>query len=512
MKQVARNVAFSLLGFGWPVVIALIATPAILNGLGESGYGLWSLVSNVLGYFFVFNSLQTAGTKYLAEYMAVQDYISVRKLLGTTLFFNLGVGLIGGVIIFGYAEILTVTVFDIPQNLQAQGIIAFQLAGIGFMISTLGWWGTAILSGIQRFDWLTGIMILSNTLYILGSLVAVLLGWGVVGVVMANLAGLALSAIIYVWSTHRLLPKAAWGFEFDLKLFRRIFNYGFYSTAHMIFGLITIQMDRTLLGIWVGATAVATYSVPMSVASRIHQLCTKALEVVFPLASGLEARQQETQLKRLFLRAQNLNTVLVMMVSVPLLLLAREILTYWIDAEFAERATLVFQLLIIAYALLALNVVMGAITAGLGHPEVNTAFGIVLGLSNLVGYFLFMPQWGVNGAGIASVFGSIISVPAYLWYVNHRFIKVSWVELVNVSVARPLLIAVAAGIALYFLRPAITSGSGLLFALLVTEAVYLGATLLLGVWKSDELAVVFHIWHKIRHIKPVSINFLLFFV
>ena len=470
----------------------------ILNGLGDVSYGVWSLVSNVLGYFVVLNSLQTAGTKYLAEYVAVHDYSNVRKLLGTSFVFNLGVGIMGGVIIFLLARPLVTDLFDIPKELQTQSVLAFQLSSIGFALSTLGWWGTAVLAGMQRFDWLTGVAVLNNTLYILGSLIAVLLGWGVIGVVAANLVGLTFSAAVYMAVTRRLLPNVNWWLAFDWMMFRRIFSYGFYSTTHIVFGLIAVQLDRTLLGVWVGAAAVATYSVPLSVANRIHQLCSKALEVVFPLASGLEAQQQSGQLKRLFLRAQNLNVVLVLVVSVPLLILANEILTYWIDKEFAEKATLVFQMLVIAYALLALNVVMSAIIAGLGHPEVNMGFAVVIGLGNLLGYVLFIPRWGVNGAGIASIFGSVISLPLYLWYVNRRFLAIPWLEIFTTSVFQPLVVGVLVGLGLFLSRPIIQSPLTLLVSLLFSTLAYLGLSLFLNVWQPAELALISQMWYKFR--------------
>lgn len=505
MKQAARSVLFSMAGFAWPVIISLLATPTILHGLGEASYGVWSLVGNVLGYFSILNSLQTAGTKYLAEYLATKDYGSIRKLLGTSLAFNIGVGLTGGIVIFLLARPLAVSVFNIPPELQPQSIIAFQLAGLGFSLSTLGWWGSAILAGMQRFDWLTGVVVLTNTLFVAGSLLAIFLGWGIVGVVIANLAGLIVSAGIYTWIARRLLPQEAWGLELNWKMLKLIFAYGFYSTMQIVFGMIAIQLDRTLLGIWVGTAAVTTYTIPLSVANRIHQLCAKALEVVFPIVSRLEAQNRSEQLRRLFLRAQNLNVVLVMIVTVPLFVLAREILTYWISTEFANEATLVFQLLIVAYSVLALNVAMAAVVAGLGHPEINMAFAVALGFGNLLGYFLFMPRWGVNGAGIASLFGSVIAVPAYVWYVNHRFLKLSWGQILSASIIRPVLSGLIVGCILFFVHFVVVSPLTLLVALFMAGLAYLGLSYILGVWQPDELALLSRFWHKLRHYnKPLE--------
>jgi O-antigen/teichoic acid export membrane protein len=257
------------------------------------------------------------------------------------------------------------------------------------------------------------------------------------------------------------------------------------------------QLDRTLLGIWIGVAAVTTYSIPLSIATRIHQLCAKALEVVFPLSSGLETQSRTEQIRRLFLRAQNLNVVLVVMLSVPLMILAPEILRFWISGNFAVEAALVFRLLVIAYALLALNVVMAGMVAGFGHPEVNTAFVVLLGLSNLLGYFLLIPSYGVNGAGMASAFGSLVSVPVFLWYVNHRFLKVPLPEVFIVTIIRPTFAGFIMGVCLFLARPFITGIPTLFLVLSGGCIIFFVMTILLGVWQAQELEILRQVWSRV---------------
>src|SRR6266498_3461634 len=132
MQHIARNILFSLLGFAWSIFLVLVVTPFIVRGLGEAAYGVWALVGNVVSYMAVFNSLQTAGTKYLAEYIALNNYDSIRKLKGTSLIFNLSIGALGGLAILLFAEPLAIRIFEVPIELQAQSVIAFRLAGLGF--------------------------------------------------------------------------------------------------------------------------------------------------------------------------------------------------------------------------------------------------------------------------------------------------------------------------------------------------------------------------------------------
>jgi len=489
---------FGLGGFVWPAALTLVVTPFIVHGLGETAYGVWALVGNIVGYLSMFNSLQTAGTKYLAQYIAVNDRDNIRKLLGTSLIFNLSVGILGGGAIVSFAQILATDIFKIPLELQPQSIAAFQLAGFGFCLGTVGWWGGAILAGVQRYDWVVGVSSAMYTFSSLGSLCVVLLGKGVTWVVLMNVIGTLLSIMLYLWGVRRLLPDIRWTLNFDWVMFKRIFSFGIFSTLSVIFGILYTQLDRTLLGIWIGVAAVTAYSIPLSVAMRIHQLCARTLETVFPISSGLNAQNRTDQLKRLFLRAQNVNVVLVVMCLVPLLIFAPEILKFWIGPDFAAKSTLVFRLLLIAYGLYALNVVTAGLVAGLGHPELNTAFTFIFGLTSLAGYLLFIPHWGVNGAGMSVILGSAVSVPLFLWYVNKKYFKIPVIEIFGTAVVRPLLSGVIICAGLLSAKIFITNALILIGMLFVSCLAYIAVTIVLRVWQVQELNMALQLWNRLH--------------
>jgi O-antigen/teichoic acid export membrane protein len=491
---------FSLGGFVWPAALTLVVTPFIVRGLGETAYGIWALVGNIVGYLSMFNSLQTAGTKYLAQYIAVNDRDNIRKLLGTSLIFNLSVGILGGGAIVAFSQILATDIFKMPEALQGQSIVAFRLAGLGFCLGTVGWWGGAILAGLQRYDWVVGIFLAMNTFSTVGSLCVVMLGKGVIWVVLMNVIGTLLSIALYIWGVRTLLPDIRWTISFDRAMFKRIFSFGIYSTLSVIFAVLATQLDRTLLGIWIGVAAVTAYSIPLSVASRIHQLCGKTLETVFPFSSGLQAQNRSDQLKRLFLRAQNLNMVLVVMCAVPLLVLAPEILRFWIGPDFAAKSTVVFRLLIIAYSLYALAVVTAGIVAGLGHPKLIAAFTFIFGLTSLAGYLIFIPRWGVNGAGMAAILGSAVSVPLFLWYVNNRFFRISLIEILRSAVVRPILSGAIICAGLLLARMLITNVFILLSVLAVSCLAYLPVSIGLGVWQAQEINIALQLWNRLQNI------------
>lgn len=499
--RAARGVLFGIVGFAYPAVLLILATPLILHGLGEAAYGVWALVGNVVGYFAVVNALQTASTKYLAEFAARGDHGQVRALLGTTLAFHLLVGALGAAAIFAVAHPLASRVLAIPTGLQAVSETAFRVAAVGFFVSTLASWSASILSGLQRYDWLAGTTAAGTTMATLGSIVAVRGGHGVVGVAAATVAGTAVSLAASVWAADRLLRPALRQLGFDRTLLRSVLAYGMFSTVQIVCGTLVTQLDRTLLGTWAGVAAVTTYSVPLAVAMRVHQLTARALEVVFPMASALDAERRAEPLRRLFLRGQTANVVLVTMLAVPLLVLAHEILQLWIGAAFAERATLVFQLLVVAYAVLATNVVAAAVLAGCGRPASITAFVAALGAANVAGYVLLIPRFGAVGAAAASAAASVLCVPPFVWYAARRVVLVPSRAFLTDALARPVGAGVPAAVALLLVRPLVSDLPTLLLAVVASCAGYLGLTFLLGVWAPDERAMLRGWWARIH---PVS--------
>ena len=498
MQKVVRNIIFSVIGFAWPLILTLVTLPYIVHGLGNSMYGVFVLTLNLLGYMGIFNSLQAASTKYLSEYIALNNFDGVNKILSTTLVFNLSIGIVGGMIIFIFAEPLATVVFQIPKILQSDAIGVFRLTSIGFVISTLGWWGSGILNGLQRIDLYNTISIIMLSISSIGGFIVVMAGMGIYGIVLINIFGSLFAVVLYLYFIFRLLPAANLRFKIDPKEFKIVFSFGIFSTIQVILGIVSMQLDRTILGIWFGVEAVTIYGIPLSVAQRIHGLCSKALETIFPISSGLSANSKQDKLQKLFIRSQNLDHVLIIGFSVPLFILAGEILKYWISDDLANNGTVVFRLLIITNALLAMTAPMSFVVAGLGHPEINTAFAFLLGISNLIGYFLFIPHEGVIGAGKASLLGSVVSVPVYLWYINWKYVKISWKEFFLSTMIKPIFAGMAFAFFIFISRSFFVNGLiTLIITIGFTGLVYSASTFIFKVWDEEEQSILIGFFNRL---------------
>src|SRR4051812_735630 len=93
---VVRNVGFNFLSQFWFAALAIVVTPYIVRTLGASLFGVYIIVSAVLGYFaFLDLGLGSALTKYIAEYEAIGDMRRVGRTMQTAFAIYLGLGVIG---------------------------------------------------------------------------------------------------------------------------------------------------------------------------------------------------------------------------------------------------------------------------------------------------------------------------------------------------------------------------------------------------------------------------------
>ena len=480
------NLFTSVLAWGWPVLLALVVAPTLVRGLGDSSYGIRGLAMALVGYFAILDlGLNGAVTKYLAEYVAKDEKALIEELLGTTLLTYVVVGLIGGGSIWALANWFSTSVFSVPVSFRHESILAFRITGVGFFFSMLIWWGSAIPAGVQRFDVFNFISIAFGTITSVASVVAIWMGWGLLGVIGANVAANIFTAAAYFVAARRLLPSIRIVPCFRLKMFKRTAVFGSYMMLFRISALIFSQADRFVIGTILGPAVLTFYLIPNQLSSVVHQISAKMMQIIFPMASEFSALNERDKIKKLFLRGMNLSFAVGVGLALPIFTLSTPILTYWMSQQVANESTMVLQLLTIMYLLASLAALPSSLLSGVGFPQIPPIAAAITGVSGLFGYLVCIRTWGIRGVALASVVSMALGIIFYL-LVSKHLIGVSLSELAYAAL-RPLLIAFLIGTAvLEFLEFRVDNLLSTIVLFLSIDVVYAVACWLSGVLDDRE--------------------------
>src|SRR5687767_14498774 len=89
--------------------VGFVLAPVIVHSLGDTGYGLWTLVLAMTGYFGLLDlGIRSSVGRFVTRYMALDDERSVNRTVSTA-FVILG---LGGVLAFLATLGITVFLFD----------------------------------------------------------------------------------------------------------------------------------------------------------------------------------------------------------------------------------------------------------------------------------------------------------------------------------------------------------------------------------------------------------------
>src|SRR5712692_6689840 len=85
-RLLARNTIWNLFGQLFPMVVAVVAIPPLVRGLGVARFGLLSLAWILIGYFSLFDlSMGRALTKMVADKFGANEEHAIPPLAWTAL-------------------------------------------------------------------------------------------------------------------------------------------------------------------------------------------------------------------------------------------------------------------------------------------------------------------------------------------------------------------------------------------------------------------------------------------
>lgn len=416
-----ENTGLNLLGQVVPLFVALLTIPYIIHGLGVERFGILSLAWVILGYFSLVDlGLSRATTKFVAEVLGAGKFERIPQIIWTSLLVQVGLGAFGGIILAIVTPFLVENTFKIPDSLAAEANAAFYFLAFSVPVVICSSNLRGVLEASQRFDLINAVKIPLNSCAFLLPAIAVSLGVGLAGIiVLLNTAWLG-SVIIYGLLNSRVFP----GFgrpSFNFAYLPPLLNFAGWVTLCNVLIPILVYLDRFLIGALISVRAVAYYTAPYEVSSRLLIVPGALAATFFPAWSALSRSDMR---KRNALYSRSLKYIVLLLgpfVAVATLF-SREILGWWLGNVFAEESTRVFQFLAVGMLLNALTQMPANILDAIGRPDLRAKLFLAYIPVYLLMLWFLVTRYGIEGAALAWLLRSgleLILFLAIVWKCIH---------------------------------------------------------------------------------------------
>lgn len=424
----ARNSVLNLVGQVLPLLLALVCIPIILHGLGAQRFGVLALSWIVVGYFGVFDlGMGRAATKFISEALGRGDRAAVPELVHTAVLAQLGLGVLGGLVLAVVAPLLVEHVLSIPAALADEARAIFYLLAGGVPVVLISGSLRGTLEAAQRFGWVNAVNVSAASSNLLLPVVGVLAGWSLPVIVAALLVPRFASAAAFAWLCARLFPGVRGRIRASREGLRAMLGFGGWVMMSNVTIPVLTHLDRLLIASFLPVAALTFYTVPYEITARASVLPAAMAMALFPAFSYYQgsgaAGVRELLARPLRYLLFGMTPVLAFFVA-----FAPDLLALWVGPEFAQRSALPLRILALGFFLNGFAYVPFAAVQGLGRPDLKAKLD--LGEVPLFGLLclLLIPGWGIVGAAIAKLAISLVDLAGLVWLVR-RFVAPAAVRL-----------------------------------------------------------------------------------
>ena len=334
------NTAWSGAANVWAMVLALVTLPLLLRGLGPVAFGTWALVqtfSAITGWFSLVDlGLGTASTKEIAERASLDDEPGVAASIASALTCFGSLGLVCAVALGALGPYVLPGLFNTPSGLRAALQFAVVLFAVQVLADLLTEGVEACLEGLQRVDLSRAIDAFRRTAVAAATAAVALAGGGLRGVAAASLAASGAGLVVGLAVLAPRLPPARW-LRPSVARARALVHYGKTVALLQPLGVIHRTMDRLIVGVVLGPSAVTLVEIATQVQNGADAVLSASSYSVVPTSSWLRARGDEGSLKELLETGTRYSLLVTFPVIVLAAILAGPMIRLWVGPTTRRR-------------------------------------------------------------------------------------------------------------------------------------------------------------------------------
>ena len=398
-KLIAKNTVYNLLGYGVPLVFALVLIPPLISKLGTERFGVLNLIWIVVGYFSFFDFGFGKGlTKVIAEKIGLNQTEQISKIFWTTILIMIFIGLVTVLILFFFVGQI-VNIINVSNAIHQETLDTFYvlILAIPIVSTTAGLRG--VLEAYQKFAEINIIRVSLGISTFLGPLLVLVitnsLFWVLVFLIFIRLL---------IWVTYLLLcfkvnKNIREKITFDVNSIRPVLKFSIWITIINIIGPIILYSDRLLIAALISAEAIAYYATPFEVVTKLLLIPTSLIVVLFPIFSSSYLNNPELA-KKILLRGAKLIFLILYPIVFLMITFAHNGMNLWLGEKYANNSALVLQLLAIGILFNSISSIPNNFFQGTGKPKIPALINLIELPFYLLAMWLTIKNWGIQGAAI----------------------------------------------------------------------------------------------------------------
>lgn len=480
-NQIKIGAILSYLSIGINIIAGLVYTPWMVDTIGKSDYGLYTLSNSLITLFLVDLGLSSAVSRYVAKYRAEGRQDKVNNFLGAVYKLYLIIdAVIFIALIIIYFCIDSIYVKLTPAELgkfKVVYLISASFAVINFPFVTFN----GILNSYEEFVHLKLADVIYRILLVALTVITLLLGGRLYGLVVVH-AIVGLIIIVYKWIVvkKRIKLRVNWKYS-DFSLYKDVFGFSIWVTISSLAQRLVFNITPSILGAVASSATIAVFGIVTTIEGYTYTITTAINGMFMAKISRIyECGGEQDELMPLMLSVGKFQYAINGLIVAGFAVIGKEFINLWIGSTYLDAY---YGILLVIIPGLFFNSMQIANTAMIVRKKVNLQAWVNLGMGivNIIMSIILSSYLGVIGACISISIAYMLRAMALL-FIYKRVLKIDMARFVincYIRMGIPIIITIVLG---YLMNSLFSNAGWLVFASkgLVIIGIYTAVTLLLG--------------------------------
>lgn len=410
---------------GFNIVAGLIYTPWMIDQIGQSDYGLYTLTNSIISLFMVDFGLSSATSRFIAEYRAQNDLVAIQKFLSAIYKLYL---LIDAVIL----TVLVVYYFSIDiiyQNFSIEEIsklkIIYGIAGLYSVISFPFVTFNGILIAYEKFIPLKIADLIQRMGAILFTVIALVSGYGLYAIVAVNAAFGLVSIIIKF-----LFIRKNISFNFvksEKTYYKKIFNFSVWSTIWALSQRLIFNITPTIIGMVMTSPSksIAIFGIISAIEGYVYTFTTAINGMFLSKTTRILMDDEDgKKITSLAIKVGSFQFLLNGLVIVGFILIGKQFIELWMGEAYVLAY---YGILLVIIPGLFYNPLQIANTAMIAKNllKYQAMIQVIMGCCNVCISLILTYKFGVIGAAVSICLAYIIRI-VLTWILIYKKLNIDF--------------------------------------------------------------------------------------
>lgn len=413
--NVSRGAIYLAIEKGAAVLSTMVYIALLARWLGPTKYGVFSLAFAVIGLATALSgNAEVFLERYTAEYQAHGRLRLLARAYRLALSMKTTLGLLVTALVLALSPLFAEH-YRMPELRLLLPVLTLFIATDG-MATT----GRAVLYGLQRFEWMSGLSLVFNVgkTLLVGALWAAQKGLVELAVGLSVLNALQAAIIcVAAWrivAQHQPAAGEAIDPEESAPLLPAMLRYCLPLLGARAAFLSGQNLGKLVLARVLDATTLGYYSFAFQTVERFVELVHTLPASLLPSLTQLVTRRETDRLRHIFDQSFRLIQLTACALSFALFAFAHE-LTLWLGSPLFEPAVPMLRVLALVPLVRTAQQPLTMLFQAMRRPGLVLALALVKLAGEVVGYVVLLPVLGAMGAALANLIGAVASYAGALW-------------------------------------------------------------------------------------------------